>query len=193
MMKKLLLPIMISVASLNAADTQAFSLTPTFGKNYSDASSKMTNSDLLYGLKGAWISADGLGAEIGFEGGDDIMYVGEDVITSLYRVFGHALLTGEDDYSVTPYAFLGAGYEFLSDNIQGNPDQSFLDAGVGFSYSLYTYLSIFLEAKALYKLDTEDIDYTTSVGFSLLFDEDFKLNTEGNPFMRNTIVENALD
>lgn len=191
--KTLLFPILLSAASLFAADTHTFELTPTFGKNYSDKSSKMTNSDLLYGLKGTWKSAEDLGVEVGFEGGSDIMYVGEDKTTSLYRVFAHAMLFGEEEYTLTPYAFVGAGYEFLSDNIQGDPDQGLIDGGVGFSYSMYPFLNISIEAKALSKLDTEDIDYTANVGFSFIFDENFKLNRTGNPFVRQTIMEEALD
>jgi len=191
-MKKILLTV-LSAASLFAADTQSFQLTPTFGKNYSDSASKMTNSDLLYGLKGTWQNAKGFGAEIGFESGSDILYTGEDTTTSLTRVFGHVNMYGESSYDITPYALLGAGYEFLSTNIKGDPDQGFIDGGAGFSYNLFSYLNLNLEARAVYKLDSEDIDYTGNLGFAVAFDEGFRLNQKGYPIVPKVIYEEALE
>ncbi len=192
-MKKLLITSILSAASLFAADSHSFQLTPTFGKNYSDSASKMTNSDLLYGLKGSWQNAEGFGAEVGFESGSDIMYTGEETTTSLTRVFAHVNMYGESSYDITPYALLGTGYEFLSNNIQGDPDQGFIDAGMGFSYNLFTYLNLNFEVRALYKLDSEDIDYTGSLGFAVAFDEHFRLNQKGYPLVPKVVYEEALD
>ncbi len=185
-MKKSLLAIMISAASLFAADTNLFQIAPTFGKNFSDTSSKMTNSDLLYGVRGAWKNIAGYGVEVGFESSDDIMYRGMDITTSLTRVFGHITFTGEEEYLISPYAFIGAGYESLSQNTEGDPDQTFIDAGIGFSYVLYSFLNLSLETKALYKLDTEDIDYTLGVGFYINFDDSFRINKIGTPFVKKS-------
>jgi hypothetical protein len=153
----------------------------------------MTNSDLIYGLKGTWQNSEGFGAELGFESGSDIMYQKEDITTSLTRLFGHVNMYGYSSNSVTPYVFLGAGYEFLSENIQGDPDQGFVDAGVGFSYYLFSYLNVNVEVRTLYKLDSEDIDYTGNIGFAIAFDEDLKLNQEGYPLVPKVVYEEALD
>jgi OOP family OmpA-OmpF porin len=152
----------------------------------------MTNSDLIYGLKGTWQNSEGFGGELGFESGSDIMYTTEDTTTSLTRVFGHVNMYGESSYSITPYALLGAGYEFLSTNIKGDPDQGFIDAGAGFSYNLFPYMNLNFEVRALYKLDSEDIDYTGNIGFAVAFDEHFRFNQDGYPLVPKVHYEEAL-
>lgn len=191
-MKKLFLAISLAASSLFAADTDSFQVTPTLGKNFSDESSKVTNSDILYGLRGSWKSIDGYGLEVGFEGGSDIKYTNSEESTTLSRIFSNAILTGDNSNSIVPYLLLGAGYEFLGTNLEGDPDQGFLDAGIGFNYRLNSYLNLSFEAKALYKLDTEDMDYVSTFGCSLLFDEKLQLNKTGSPFEKKRVLHKAL-
>lgn len=177
--------------AINAADIHSFQLTPTFGKSFSDKSSKMTNSEVMYGIRGAWQSKYGYGAELGFESGSDIKYVDMDKTTSLSRLFAHIVLHGETSYNIEPYCFVGTGYEFLETNIEGDPDQSFLSAGLGFNYKLSTYINLMLEGRAIYKLDTEDLDYVGTFGVSILFDDSFHLNSVGSPFKQGKVLLNA--
>jgi len=189
--KKVILSVLVAT-SLFAANTDSFQITPTLGKNFSDESSKMTNSDILYGLRGSWKSINGYGIESGFEGGSDVKYTNSKESTTLFRVFANVILTGDNAYNIAPYLLLGTGYEFLGTNLKGDPDQGFLDVGIGFNYQLTTYLNLSFEAKTLYKLDTEDIDYVSTFGCSLLFDEKFQLNAVGSPFEKKRVIHKAL-
>ena len=191
MIKNILFFSFLTSTALVAADTHSFQLTPTFGKNFSDNTSKMTNSEVMYGIRGAWQSKHGYGAELGFESGSDIKYVDMEKTTSLSRLFAHILLHGETSHDIEPYFLVGAGYEFLETNIEGDPDQSFLSAGLGFDYKLSTYVNLSLEGRAIYKLDTEDVDYVGTFGVSILFDDSFHLNSVGSPFEQSKVRLNA--
>ncbi len=176
-MKKIIsLGAFMLASSLFASHNYTYQVTPMVGKNFSDTDSRMLNTDMMIGIRATAYENETYGFQFGYERASDIGYNNSSEKTNLQRFYTGIVLDGEEEYSIVPSLMLGAGYEVLSNSIENEPSQGFLSGGVGFKYYLLDYLNIALETKALIKINTEDIDISTTLGFGIMLDEDFNLN-----------------
>ena len=159
---------LMTAGALWGANGYHVQVTPVVGKNFSDSSSKMFNSDAMYGIRATYFPVPLYGWQIGYERADDIAYEGTQTTTSLQRLYLNLVVDGEEEMHITPYLLLGGGYEDLGTNIEGEPDQSFVQAGIGFRYGLNRYLNLMIEGRALYKFKMEDIDYVANAGLGVM-------------------------
>ncbi len=170
-MKKTILTLsLITMTSLVASDSLKTEVALTAGYNKFDSASKMENAS-LFGIRATVYEneVNMYGLQVGYEGSTGIEYAKEGKKTDLHRVFTHLVVDGEEEYDVTPYLLLGLGYEYLSDEIKGEPSQGFVDLGLGFKYSFNKNFNLLLETRAVGKFDTRDLDITTNIGFGYVF------------------------
>ncbi len=170
-MKKIILTLsLITITSLVASDSLKTEVALTAGYNKFDSASSMENAS-LFGIRATVYEneVNMYGLQVGYECSTGIEYANEVIKTDLHRVFTHLVVDGEEEYDVTPYLFLGLGYEYLSDEIKGEPSQGFVDLGLGFKYFLDKNFNILLETRAVGKFDTRDLDLTTNLGLGYRF------------------------
>ncbi len=192
-MKKVvfLTALMFATVALFANKSYTYQITPMMGKNFSDTDSKMLNSNMLLGIRATTYEDEFYGFQFSYTYGGDIGYLGSDEVTSLHRLYGGIVLDGEEEYSITPSLTLGGGYEYLSNPIENEQSQTFLSTGIGFKFHLIDYINISFEAKAILKVNTEDLDFVTNLGFGIMLDED--MNLYMMPRKRVVEVEDEYD
>jgi hypothetical protein len=156
--------------ALTAQDMIKYEIEPTIGYNNFDSSSKM-ESTFMYGIRGTIHPNSYYGYRLSYERSDDVHYGkgAEKKSTDLQRVSGQILINGEEEYNVIPYILLGVGYEILSDEIKNDVSQGYVEGGIGFKYHMKNDLIFDLEAKAMKKFDTDDVDYMVNFGLGYLF------------------------
>ncbi len=170
-MKKTIIALsLIAITSLVASEAFKTEVALTAGYNKFDSASKMENAS-LFGIRATVYEneVNMYGLQVGYEGSMGIEYNKEVTKTDLHRFFTHLVVDGEEEYDVTPYLFLGLGYEYLSDEIKGEPSQGFIDFGLGFKYFIDKNFNILLETRAVGKFDTRDLDLTTNLGLGYRF------------------------
>lgn len=144
------------------------------GFNKFDSASKLSHSKgTFYSIKGTIYDSvvDKYGFGLVYEGAYGVDYKKNDSNkkeTDVHRLFANLVIDGEEEWSIIPYIFMGAGYEYLSDEIKGETSQGIADLGIGFRYGLDYGLKLGLEGKCIGKYDTHDLDY--EVGFLLGYD-----------------------
>jgi cell division septation protein DedD len=171
-MKKFALYTFLSLSSiLVAGDIIKYEIQPTIGYNSFDSSSKM-ESTFVYGIRGTVYPNSYYGYRLSYERSDNVHYdeTSTKKTTNLQRISGQILVSGEEEYQVIPYLLLGGGYEMLSNEISNDVSQGYVEGGVGFKYHMKNDLIFDLEAKAMKKFDTDDIDYIVNFGLGYLFD-----------------------
>ena len=170
-MKKIAITLsLIAITSLMASDNIRAEIALTAGHNKFDSASKMEDAS-LFGIRATMYEdeVNKYGLQVGYEGATGIQFSGTSEQTDLHRIFSHLVVDGEEEYSVTPYLFLGGGYEFLTDEIKGEPSQGFLDLGLGFKYFFDNNFKALLETRAIGKFDTRDLDFNVNVGLGYAF------------------------
>lgn len=170
-MKKTIVTLsLIATTSLFAYDTFKTQVAVTAGYNKFDSASKMEDTS-LFGIRATVYEneVNMYGLQVGYEGATGIDYEDSSKKTDLHRIFTHLVVDGEEEYDVTPYLFLGAGYEYLSEEIKGEPSQGFIDLGLGFKYFFDRNFNVLLETRAVGKFDTRDLDLTTNLGLGYMF------------------------
>jgi len=171
-MKKFALLTILSLSSLlSAQEVVKYEIEPTIGYNTFDSSSKM-ESTFLYGIRGTIYPNSYYGYRVSYERSDDLHYDSTSTkkTTDLQRLSGQILINGEEEYNVIPYILIGGGYEILSDETKHDVSQAYVEGGIGFKYHMQNSIIFDLEAKALKKFDTDDIDYMVNFGLGYLFD-----------------------
>ncbi len=169
-MKKSILTLsLMAVATLAANDSLKTEIDITAGYNKYDSASVMENSS-LFGIRATVYETEvnKYGLQVGYEGAMGVSY-GNSKETDMHRLFTNLVVDGEEEYNVVPYILIGLGYEYLSDEMKGEPSQGFMDVGVGFKYFYTPYLNVILEGKGVGKFDTRDLDFTTSLALGYLF------------------------
>jgi len=172
MKKKFTIISLLLATSLFANDAMRSEVELTAGYNHFDSASLLENAT-LFGIRGTMYETEvnKYGLQLGYEGTGGISYENRDPAkeTSLHRLFTHLVVDGEEEYHVTPYLFLGGGYEYLSDEIKGEPSQGFVDLGVGFKYHFSNGFHVGVEGKGIGKFDTRDLGYNLSLtmGYTL--------------------------
>ncbi len=175
-MKKFALYTFLSLSStLIAGDVIKYEIQPTIGYNSFDSSSKM-ESTFMYGIRGTIYPNSYYGYRLSYERSDDVHYdeTSTKKTTDLQRLSGQILISGEEEYQVIPYVLFGLGYEILSDETNHDVSQGYVEGGIGFKYHMKNDLIFDLEAKAMKKFDTDDIDYMVNFGLGYLFDPTLK-------------------
>ncbi|MCH9814131.1 MAG: hypothetical protein K0U47_09340 [Epsilonproteobacteria bacterium] len=171
-MKKLGLFTFLSIVTttLCAQDVVQYEVAPIMGYNTFDSGSKMKN-DAMYGIRGTVYINEFYGYRLSYERADDVSYDASSSKskTDLSRVSGQLIVNGEKEYNIVPYILLGGGYEMLSDETSHDVSQGFMNAGLGFKYFMSSMFNLSLEAKALKKFDTDDIDYTMNLALGYMF------------------------
>jgi len=170
-MKKTIVALsLIATTSLLAYDTFKTQVAVTAGFNKFDSASKMEGTS-LFGVRATIYEneVNMYGLQVGYEGATGIDYEGSNKKTDLHRIFTHVVADGEEEYDVTPYIFLGLGYEYLSNEIKGEPSQGFADLGLGFKYFFDENFNVLIETRAVGKFDTRDLDLTTNLGLGYMF------------------------
>jgi len=171
-MKKFALLTILSLSSLlSAQEVVKYEIEPTIGYNKFDSSSKM-ESTFLYGIRGTIHPNSYYGYRLSYERSDDLHYDSTSTkkTTDLQRLSGQILINGEEEYNVIPYILVGGGYEILSDETKHDVSQAYVEGGIGFKYHMQNSIIFDLEAKAMKKFDTDDIDYMVNFGLGYLFD-----------------------
>jgi len=173
-MKKFALYTFLSLSSLLVAgDVIKYEIQPTIGYNSFDNSSEM-ESAFMYGIRGTIYPNSYYGYRLSYERSDNVHYdqstQSAEKTTDVQRISGQILISGEEEYQVIPYILLGVGYEMLSDEIRNDVSQGYVEGGIGFKYHMKNDLIFDLEAKAMKKFDTDDLDYMVNFGLGYLFD-----------------------
>jgi opacity protein-like surface antigen len=166
-MKKTIITLsLMAITSLWASDTMRSELSLTAGYNKFDSASKLENAT-LFGIRGSIYENEinRYGLQLGYEGTSGISYENTYPVkeTDLHRFFTRLVIDGEEELSVTPYLFLGGGYELLSDEIEGEPSQGFIDLGVGFKYNFDNNFNLALETRGIGKFETRDLDFNVNL------------------------------
>jgi cell division septation protein DedD len=170
-MKKFALLTILSLSSLlSAQEVIKYEIEPTIGYNSFDGNSYM-ESTFLYGIRGTIHPNSYYGYRLSYERSDDLHYDSTSTkkTTDLQRLSGQILINGEKEYNVIPYILVGGGYEILSDETKHDVSQAYVEGGIGFKYHMQNNLIFDLEAKALKKFDTDDIDYMVNFGLGYMF------------------------
>ncbi len=170
-MKKTIITLsLLAVSSLIASDDIRAEIAVTAGYNKFDSASKMDDAS-MFGIRATMYEdeVNKYGLQVGYEGATGIEYENSTVQTDVHRIFTHLVVDGEEEYNVIPYLFLGGGYEFLTDEIKGEPSQGFLDLGLGFKYFIDNNFKALIETRAIGKFDTRDLDFNVNVGIGYAF------------------------
>ncbi|OQX74806.1 MAG: hypothetical protein B6D59_01275 [Campylobacteraceae bacterium 4484_4] len=169
-MKKIVAASLLTFMALNlsADHSYRYQITPYVGKNFADSDSRLRNSDVMYGIRGTYYENSWYGWQLGYEGAREVSVKGEFRTVDMSRLYLNLVVDGEEEMKITPYILLGGGYEMLSKDVDAQPDQAFMQAGLGFKYRLTKMFNLSLEGRALYKFDTEHIDYVTSFGVGMM-------------------------
>ncbi len=171
-MKKLIIGTLLSISCVTLLQAEVkYEIMPVVGYNSFDGGSSMSD-DILYGVRGTLHMNSLYGYRLGYLRADDIKYsptVGGKKRTNMQRITADLLVNGEEEYSVIPYFLLGGGYEMLSAQTSKDVSQGFFNGGIGFKYLVSSAVNATLEAKALKKLDTSDLDYMFTFGFGYTF------------------------
>ncbi len=171
-MKKLIVSTLLSLSCAVALQAEmSYEITPVVGYNSFDSDSSMSD-DIVYGIRGAIHMNSLYGYRLGYIRADDVKYspiVSGKKITNMQRIEADLLVAGEEEYNVVPYFLLGAGYEMLSVQTSKDVSQGFFNGGIGFKYLVTSTVNATLEAKALKKFDTSDLDYMVTFGFGYTF------------------------
>jgi len=78
----------------------------------------------------------------------------------------------ESNYLLTPYVFIGTGYEYVMDSRPNFDSQFFIDAGAGLRYPLQNGINLVTELKALHMLKSnsnQDAEFAFYVGVGMPF------------------------
>ncbi len=169
-MKKIVMASLLTFMALElAADhSYRYQITPLVGKNFADSDSRLRNSDIMYGIRGTYYENSWYGWQLGLERAGEVSVKGEFRDVDMSRLYFNLVVDGEEEMKITPYVLLGGGYEMLSEDVDAQPDQAFMQAGLGFKYRLSRSFNLALEGRALYKFDTEHIDYVTTFGVGMM-------------------------
>ncbi len=142
------------------------------GVNHFDSDSRLSKDNAgFYGLRATIFDSvvDKYGFQVAYEGAFGVDYERlqpkEKSQSDVHRILGNVVIDGDQEVGITPYLFLGAGYEYLSDEIKGEVSQGIADLGIGFRYGLGYGLRVGLEGKVLGKFDSHDLDYELGVTF----------------------------
>ena len=171
-MKKSIVTLSLLATTLFATDAMRSEVDLTLGYNKFDSASILENAT-LFGIRGTIYEneVNKYGLQVGYEGTAGIAYekMYPKKETDLHRFLTHLVIDGEEEYHVTPYLFLGGGYEYLSDEIKGEPSQGFVDLGIGFKYHLNDLFKILLETRAIGKVDTRDLGLNATLGIGYIY------------------------
>ncbi len=171
-MKKLIIGTLLSISCVVALQAEVkYEITPVVGYNSFDGGSSMSD-DILYGIRGTLHMNSLYGYRLGYLRSDDVKYspvVKTVERTNMQRITADLLVSGEEEYNVIPYFVLGGGYEMLSAQTSKDVSQGFFNGGIGFKYLASSAVNATLEAKALKKFDTSDLDYMFTFGFGYTF------------------------
>jgi len=177
-MKKLLL-IPALMATLAAADQKKYEIAPMIGYNLSEGNIGIKNNGhFLGGLEVQFNSKDSkLSPEFSVLYSPKAKYDGlnpDPKDTAITRGAFNGVYTFDADDAFVPFAKAGFGIESVRDQIAGNDDGFFIDAGAGVKYSFSDVLA--LKAEAIYMakasgIHNEKIDnnLVAMVGLSFAF------------------------
>ncbi len=170
-MKKILLSL-LTIGALEAADHNLYQHSVEAVASYSFNSDDMMLKDgsgwgLRYNYNLSPLEAWMPGAyQFSFDYQFKQDYVGGGS-SALYRWGVNALWYADNPSPLTPFALLGVGAQFFSDNLHGADDGFFATVGGGVEYQLRGDFSIFGEAKYLYGGD--ESGFLTGVGIKYSF------------------------
>lgn len=173
-MKKITLSLCASLIATSSLFAQLpiakFEISPMIGYNTFDGNSKMQD-DSMYGVRATYNANEFYGYRIGYQRADDVTYSDCDCAedTDVQRFFGQLVINGEEEYNFIPYIYLGLGYEHLSQETPYDVSQAYVDGGLGIKYFINEKVNFNLEAEAMRKFDTNDVDYLVNVGFGYMF------------------------
>ncbi len=189
-MRKSILSLALIVATSVAAGDkkQPYHINVHSGLNVFDDSQHLENGSLI-GASVAFYEKEtqSYALQLGVERLSGIDYEGIVLDTDIDRYYLNMIVDGEEELSITPYILLGAGYEQISRVYEAYADtksQGFLNAGLGFKYRLNDYFNITLEARAMGKLDSRNVDYVSKLGLDFMF---------GGKWQQKPAVIKALD
>jgi hypothetical protein len=170
-MKKILLAL-CAVWSLQAADHDLYTHSVEAVGSYSFNDDDMYLKDglgwgLRYNYNLPTLNFWEVGAiQLAFDYQFDQDYVGGGS-SAVYRWGVNALWYADNASEMTPYALLGVGAQFFTDNLHGTKDGAFAAIGGGVEYQLRGDFALFGEGKYLYSGDESAL--VTSIGIKYSF------------------------
>ena len=170
-MKKVLLALLCTIG-IQAADHDLYTHSIEVVGGYAFNSDDMNLKDgwdwgLRYNYNFSTVNPWEVGAvQFAFDYQFDEDYVGGGS-SSVYRWGANALWYADNPSDLTPFALLGLGAQFFSDEAHGTSDGLFAAIGGGVEYQLRGDFSILGEGKYLYGGD--ESAFLTSVGFKYSF------------------------
>lgn len=166
-MKKLLISAGVAAALATTAIAE-YNVEPIVSKNFTKSSSDLNNYN-SFGLRVSKEIMDSLAIQLSYEYADDAKYKNNNQTTDLMRYAANLVYDFKNDSRLTPYSFIGGGYEKVNNKLADFDSQTIWNAGLGLRYALNETVSIFTEGRYTYKVETEDKDKTIGLGLSMKF------------------------
>jgi OOP family OmpA-OmpF porin len=166
-MKKLLLSTSVAVV-LSSSLMAEYTIEPVVTKSFTKSSSSLDDYS-SFGVKVSRELVDSLSLQLGYEYADDAEYKGSNTTTDLMRYSVNALYDFKNSSNVTPYIYLGGGYEKVNNKHFGLDSQAIWNTGLGVKYALTETVSLFTEGRFTHKVETEDNDKSVGFGVSIKF------------------------
>ncbi len=166
-MKKLLLSASVAVV-LSSSLMAEYTIEPVVTKSFTKSSSSLDDYS-SFGVKVSRELVDSLSLQLGYEYADDAEYKGSNTTTDLMRYSVNALYDFKNLSNVTPYIYLGGGYEKVNNKHFGLDSQAIWNTGLGVKYALTETVSLFTEGRFTHKVETEDNDKSVGFGVSIKF------------------------
>jgi hypothetical protein len=149
----------------------------TAGVNKFDSSSRLSKDNgTFYGIRGTIYDSvvDKYGFQLAYNGAYGVDYErltssDKSKSSDVHRFLANLVVDGKEEWGISPYILMGAGYEYLSDEIKGEVSQGVADLGIGFRYDLGHGFNTSLEGIAYGKFDSHDIDYLVNFALGYSF------------------------
>ncbi len=150
-----------------AADTNKYEVGILGNLEYPDNDSVLNDSVKSYGLRANYRILDNILLGLEYDRADNQDYVsgGE---TDLQRYFLNAFYE-VDQKGYTPYAFIGAGYQDIKDELANFDDGALAQVGVGMKFKLLDFLNFFIEGKVQQDFENDYTNMALGAGLSIPF------------------------
>jgi len=172
MKQRILLGILVATSLFAKAE-----LSLSVGTNSFDSDESLEKTTTL-GVRGDFYLDNIYHIDVGYDDLGNVKFESIPSSLDIQRYYVQFSADGEEEYHVVPSLSIGVGYEDQSGDYADS--ESFLSLGIGFRYNVSNSFNFLLGTKALWKTSTRDINYHTTFGVGLMFDEEPVNNTQTN-------------
>ncbi len=132
--------------------------------NFNEDDATLYDTASYYGVRAGFYTDQNVGLQLGYEQTNSGNCQG----LKLKRFYTNAIIQTEIQQGLKPYLVGTLGYETSSAEYRDS--QPFLGIGAGLKYALANNFNLFIEARALRNLTSEDTTFSTTAGVGYLFD-----------------------